>query len=78
MKQLRSMGFRLLGGLVGLVSGAMIGFLLLALVMIFTRSDLGLNNVGPGAIVGGGIGFVIGFRFPLNTLRDFLKGFLIP
>jgi len=39
----------------------MVGMLALYFLMLLVGSDFGLNNVRPGAIFGGIIGFLLGF-----------------
>lgn len=55
---------RFFGALGGLIGGAILGVLALILSMIFTDSTLGLSNILPGALVGAGVGVIIGFCFP--------------
>lgn len=53
--------FSALGGLLG---GGILGVLVLILSIIFTDSTFGLSTILPGALVGGGVGAILGFCFP--------------
>lgn len=55
---------RLFGALGGLIGGGILGVLVLVLSMIFTDSTLGLSTILPGALVGAGVGAILGFCFP--------------
>lgn len=55
---------RLLAALDGMLGGALLGVLMLVLTIIFTDSTFGLENILPGALVGGGSGLLFGFCFP--------------
>ena len=52
---------RLMSAIGGLLCGGMLGMLALYFLMLVVGSDFGLNNVRPGAIFGGVIGFLLGF-----------------
>ncbi|MBI3060199.1 MAG: hypothetical protein HYY81_13015 [Deltaproteobacteria bacterium] len=52
------------GALGGLIGGGILGVLVLILSMIFTDSAFGLSTILPGALVGAGVGSVLGFCFP--------------
>ena len=55
---------RLLGALGGMLGGALLGVLVLIVALIFTDSTFGLENILPGALLGGGVGLLLGFCFP--------------
>jgi len=55
---------RLFGTLGGSIGDGILGVLVLVLSMIFTDSTFGLSNILPGALVGTGVGSVLGFCFP--------------
>jgi hypothetical protein len=72
MKKPSSILSRILTGIVGLLCGGVLGMLALYFLMLLVGSDFGLNNVRPGFIIGGVIGFLIGLRFPERlTWLDF-------
>jgi hypothetical protein len=58
------LAIRLFGALGGLLGGGLLGVLLLVFSMIFTDSTFGLSTILPGALVGAGVGAVLGFCFP--------------
>lgn len=55
---------RLFGALGGLLGGSILGVLVLILSIIFTDSTFGLSTILPGALVGAGVGVMLGFCFP--------------
>jgi presenilin-like A22 family membrane protease len=55
---------RFLSAIVGLLVGGVVGMLALYFLMLLVRSDFGLDNVRPGAILGGVVGFLLRLRFP--------------
>lgn len=58
------LAIRLFGALGGLIGGGILGVLVLILSMIFTDSTFGLSNIFPGALLGAGVGSILGFCFP--------------
>jgi ABC-type antimicrobial peptide transport system permease subunit len=64
MKESASLLHRSFSAIVGLLVGGVLGMLVLYLVMLVVGSDFGLDNVRPGFVVGGVLGFVLGLCFP--------------
>lgn len=58
------LAIRFFGALGALLGGAILGVLVLILSIIFTDSTFGLLNILPGALVGAGVGAILGFCFP--------------
>ena len=74
MKKSSSIASRLLSAVVGLLCSGFLGMLALYFLMLLVGSDFGLNNVRPGAVLGGVIGFLLGLRFPEQiTWLDFFR-----
>ena len=55
---------RIIRAIEGLFAGGMLGILVLYFAMVLAGSDFGLDNVRPGLVVGGVIGFVVGLVWP--------------
>jgi hypothetical protein len=55
---------RILGALGGMLGGGFSGAILLVLIIMVTDSNLGLDNIWPGALIGAIIGGFIGFFSP--------------
>lgn len=53
---------RIWSAIVGLVFGAVLGMLALYLIMLIADTNFGLDNVRPGALLGGVVGLVLGLR----------------
>ena len=53
----------------GLLFGAVLGMLVLYFLMLLVGLDFGLDNVRPGAIFGGVIGFLLALRFPEHFMK---------
>jgi len=64
MKESGSLVNRFLSAIVGLLVGGVLGALVLYFVMLVVGSDFGLDNVRPGFVVGGVLGFFLGLLFP--------------
>lgn len=58
------LAIRVFSALGGLIGGGLLGVLVLILSIIFTDSTFGLLNILPGALVGAGVGAILGFCFP--------------
>jgi len=72
MKKPVSLLSRFLAAIIGLLCGGVLGMVGLYFLMLLVGSDFGLDNVRPGFILGGAIGFLIGLRFPKQlTWLDF-------
>ena len=65
---------RFISAIGGLFVGLAVGMLGLYLIMSVVGSDFGLDNVRPGAVLGAGIGFFLGWRFPRRcSLLDLIN-----
>jgi hypothetical protein len=74
---MRSTTLRLFGGIAGLLVGGLLGFVVLIALIMISGSTFGLDNVRSGAVVGAGVGLVIGLCLPeaaLKTLYTVLSG----
>jgi hypothetical protein len=60
---------RILGALAGFLGGGALGIIALVGVMIFARSDFGLESIRPGALVGAVLGAIVGFISPKRALK---------
>ena len=69
MKDSLSLMQRIVGAFAGFLGGGALGIIALIGVMIFARSDFGLESIRPGALVGAIVGAIVGFISPKRALK---------
>ena len=69
MKDSLSLMRRTVGAFAGFLGGGALGIIALIGVMIFARSDFGLESIRPGALVGAIVGAIVGFISPKRALK---------
>ncbi len=64
---------RLQAGFLGLLFGAVLGLLALLLAIMVANATFGLTNIWPGAVVGAGLGLLIGVVLPDAVMAAYHK-----